>query len=749
MPNENSSQHKGLEAFYEQINIELFNDIVAFVTATTEKDTVLLYRRLHGVHLWYAKSDGDNIQKKHGFRYLGELLERYADKMDPGIRETRAIALAVAYTKEYITSSMYGGSQLDGFIRKITRLSPGDIYLKGALYLYRKNEPAGSGLYDELTQTVYTRTEDVIFAVSLFDDFEQSMPAFKPQLINLLGAARTMSAMGNLGIYAWIIRQLYAYHKSKGFRSKDMALFRTLIELPGAFVKAESKHHAALLGNGYTAEEIIYLNSGIIQYSPTHNSIRTESIAAEKIAVEFCKTFINSENTHHPDAYEYLAWLLKRYSSFGIRINGHEGIYEAIKGSIAIANPQTLLLMYRLFPKKDLFRFDILDEKWDLLSSELNPDEYLELFESQLVANTGFTGAEISARISRYETLTKTPYMPIFNQEHHYNRAYVFSLLVEKGVIDILTAFESIPGLENVGDSDKDAAKPQMLHYLKNYLKGIHSREAFDFFKAFFKTHSFDDMHRFFTDGSPAYGHARDRSHFFKGGLYKGSKLSYGDEGSRFDIRRTFLSEDEHRELFGWLDDYMFRYHADKYAEYAVLMLLDPFVTTLFPKAELRQVFDMVAGLDNNIVHRNIYGLKRGYLSPAELQAERAAEEALAQEKEREEHEQEIRKLERELSERFDGSFKSLLSFMYRHGNNHHTGPDAIRMAAGCLGAALGQRSHMLDTEELGRFLQFGGELLKKGAITYDTLITHIMSTKEDKHNAENSGTPEPDTDAE
>ena len=251
MSQEKTPAVTGFDAYREQVNINLFNDIIAFIADTTALDVVPTRRKLSAGHLWYSRSDSDSIQAQYGFRYFGELLERYEDKAGSDIRDIRAIALAMGYTKDLFTDDMFVGKQKTGFIRKITALSPGDIYLKGALYLLNRYEPIGDAIFEELTKAVYTQTKELVFAASLLDEFEQVLKYFKPQLLSLLGSERTMPVFGNIGVYAWLLRALCAYHKSKGIRGKDMGLLRALIELPVSFVKTGNKYNKALRDNGY------------------------------------------------------------------------------------------------------------------------------------------------------------------------------------------------------------------------------------------------------------------------------------------------------------------------------------------------------------------------------------------------------------------------------------------------------------------------------------------------------------------
>jgi len=184
-----------LKAFENQLNIKLFNDVVTFIASTTSKDPSYFIREIRDDHLWYERSEDSNIQTQYGFQYFGELLERYEEKIGTEIKDFRAIALAMATARELLTDDMFIDKQQINFIKKVRGLSANDIYLTGALYLFYKDEGRADDVYKIITQTEYTQTEDLIFVLSLLDEFERGFKIFKPQLLNLLGPARTIQLL--------------------------------------------------------------------------------------------------------------------------------------------------------------------------------------------------------------------------------------------------------------------------------------------------------------------------------------------------------------------------------------------------------------------------------------------------------------------------------------------------------------------------------------------------------------------------
>lgn len=723
---------QGFAALQTEVNIELFNDIFAFIVKTTAVDAVPVIRNLEACHPWYSRSGSRNIQEQYGFRYFGELLERFEDRAGSGIADIRAIALAMAWGKELLTADMFVGSQQNDFIGKITAMSAGDSYLKGALYLLDK-DGRGKTPLAELEQSKYTRTEELLFVLSLYDDFGQAIEVYKPQLLALVGASRSIPVYGNVGLMSWLIKRLDTI--LKGCRAKDMALFRALYALPTSFVKAGDRYHTVLMDNGYTTDEIVYMNSCLLYFRPLRYTIDRDSIVAEKIAAQLCKVFINSEKTHTQEVYGYLGWLLSRYDDFTIKIQGYTGLFEAIKNEIQLINPRTFIWLYGFVNESYLFDFDILDDKWDILSKELNAKAYRELFNEQLKNHREEIPEKTKERIGRYDSLTGSSYLLAFENAYEYDDTE-FALLVNKGILDLATAYSACPGLETLHEDTGDDNKPPILRYIRNYVKGIHSRESFEFMRAFFRDNNFDEMHRLFSNGSSYY---RSKTAFFKDELYKGPRHNYSDKDQRFNIKRPFLSNEEHRELFGWLDDYMFRYDAASYAVFSALMLLDPFIPTLFSSDELRRIYDMVIGLGIDVIKDNRRELKEKYLTEAEQKAEKDAEAARQIEQKRIDEEKVTQEMRKELEQTYDGSFKSLLKYLDKHDYSIYNREKYSRLASEYLGKTLLNNSNKLARKEIGRFLQFAGKLVKNGTITYEELKAHILLIEEVADHAANS----------
>ena len=86
-----------LQAYKKIINIELFNKIVSFIIETTNINCNNFIQKLKQKNIWFEKTENSNIQEEYGFKYFGELLERYEQRIGTDIKDIRAISLALSY----------------------------------------------------------------------------------------------------------------------------------------------------------------------------------------------------------------------------------------------------------------------------------------------------------------------------------------------------------------------------------------------------------------------------------------------------------------------------------------------------------------------------------------------------------------------------------------------------------------------------------------------------------------------------
>lgn len=613
------------EAYNEIFNIELFNDIVNFIIFTTPKDSGSLLNFLEINHIWFKRKSNANIP----FKYLGELLERYKEKLGTDIKDIRAIALALAYTKDVMSEQMIVGKQEINFIKDIEKLASNDVYLKATLYLYDSKKYYSYN--KELKEYNYERTEDIIFVISIFDDFKEGFYMFKEQLKKLIGNKKTIEVFDNIGIFNWLIKKLYPIINKS--RSKDDELFRGLINIPTALIKKDNKTYNILKDSNYSNEEIAYLNYAVLQYRPVPKTVRIgRSIVEEKIAVNMCEILLNSEKDYSDNIYNYIKNIISKYKKFDIKCNGYQRIKDALENSVNIKNPRTFIELYEIMDRK-IFSFDILDEKWDIIATEFEFEDYRNLFDNYLLFNN-YNREHILQAIEKYNKLANSLYIDSF-YIFHYRREGIYSKLVEADIIDLKEYYLTyINSKEKYGN----------IEHLKNYVSKIYNRKAFLFLKYFLQEHTIEET---------------DNLGFNLKWMY-----SLGSYYPEINIKRDFLSPEENKELFYWINEYVFKKSPELYIKFITCTLKTEYFTLLFTEEELRNIYLTLVKIDTNIFKDK--ELKERYLTKQELEEENRKEKEYKLQQEKLKLQEKKKEIIKQFNNVKGSTFKDIFEFYDR-----------------------------------------------------------------------------------
>lgn len=695
-----------LHAYSGKINLPLFNNITAFVLDTVEA-THSQRSELRRQCPFLTTASGEAFQEKYGFLYLGELLERYEERFGMTVPDLRAMALALAYTRDLTTPEMFIGPQRDNFLRNVRKAAGDDIYLSGAMYLLDEGRDGATVRELELTGREYHSTEELIFVLGLFRDWERAFLHFKSQLLRLLGRERTMPSLGNMTALNWLIAWLTPLLKAA--RGKDMALFRALCALPASHVKPGGKPHDTLLGYGWTTLEIAYANMMAVLSHPVDGTLQKDSIVSEKIAVTLFREALTNDTPLAPETYGQLTSVYQLYKRFSIKCCGCEGLLQALEADTRIQNADTFSWFSTL---ADIYSpvfssFDVMDKKWDSLAHTLEPDKYVPLFEGCL--DDGMDREDIQRRLDRYQSLTGKDYTSVYWGGNQGRR---FGLLADKGILDLWSLFRNSLGEDGQND------RPEMASYIWEYVRGIRSPQAFRFFEQFFSAYGVGGLERFF-------GH---RHRDFLGGLTK--RGYYSNEPMVLQLHRDCLDDGGHRQLLQWLEEYMFTYQPEKYLELLAAILRDEFAASLLTAEGQRELFDLVA--KNPGTHRGILNeLKHRYLTEDELQAERDAEAAARQQSEQRQREERVQIIRAKYAELSDGSFSSVVKFLDEYKYYRDKAPIACRILREKLDGLLNAQNYELDGQEAARLFCICDRLIYHRVLTFGEAQSYISKIKE------------------
>ncbi len=698
-----------MKAFEEQINLSLLSDIIAFVVDTIKADYTQKENLRRRCILLNYDVKSEDFQKKYGFLYLGELLERYEERFGMSVQDRRAIALALGYTRDVTTKEMFVGNQRNAFLQEVRRHADEDVYLTGALYLLNEGQRGEMDWLERLCGLGQEKTETLIFTMSLFPDFEQAFLRFKSQLLHLLGNGRTMALYGNMQILSGLIGNLRPVIKA--MRGNSLTLLRALCALPVSFVKEDSKYHKVLLEHGYTAFEIAYANIMAIRCRAAPNALNSNSIVTEKIVVDLFRRVFAQDCACAEEIYPLLSELFTQYKEFSIRCYGESGLLDVLDEGPSIQNADTFSWFTNHAPLSHpaFAAFNILECRWDGLAKGISDEKYLELFEKGL--NGSMDKAVIQDHIDRYDTLTGGNYLSLYRKESSCRR---FSLMIEKGIFDLWAEFCGCLDEKGV------ICRPEMLDYIKSYIRGWKTEQAFHFYEQF--------LPRYGLDGYQKYLKPRDIR--FTEGLLDWE--SYYKRVNRITLERSYLKGNPQGTgiLLYWLEEYLFRYEPATYISFICKLLQSETTKALLPQAGLRGLFDLVID-QTELGAYEIITLKQTYWTQEELQAEEAAKRAASLEKEKNRKLQLSQDIKARYEKDVDGTLVSLRKYMSVHHSTDEERSLTYQVVYEKLPQLLAEKQFILERGEADHLLYICAELASKKIMRFTEAQAHISKIKE------------------
>ena len=672
-------------AYQKVIDLTLYHAFAELIVQMAQDDEErILYRQQEVRQIWQRDQNVSGYFETYSLRYPGEVLERFEEKLGTDMRILRALALALGYTRQCQADTMFVGNQRNDFIQKLRRTAGTDVYLQGALYLLETDAPQRRARLDELAAREYARTEEALFVLSLFDDPEAGYQAMRPQLTRLFGPDRTLSLEWDFGVLEWFIR-FYA-EEAKRYRGKTDLVVRTLLKLPYMNMKPDSREFSVLLTAGYSMEEITLANSLAVWADRIPDRLSSKGIVAEKIAVACVRMLLNGPDGQPEEIYAYISWLFQVYKKFEVRYEGYQDLWAAIQTGLAPTAPQTILWMNQTIKRQFPYRFDVFDPRYDILANELSNEEYAELFTVQMLRSR----AAIPLRrwLTRYQALTGVEYIEYFNKRHWLTlRSFV--LLVERKEINLWQFFEQHKG---------DGARAHPLELLEEYALKISSWRCFRFAQKLFSQYTFSQLQEIFGDNF--YFHQK----FVKKESYYNKKVQ------SFSMVRPFLTAEQHRQLYDWIDASLFQTEPEYYDSFVLCALKAPVIQRIYDKPLLASVLRQLLTHDACNGYE-VNQLKERFYSKEEMEADRkATAEQEEQEKERQ-WQQQVMKCQEKLASCYNGSAESLIQFM--HG--YHFGEirkaalgmvyeKLLEWPAGC--------AQTLEAAEMWKFFELCGSLV-------------------------------------
>lgn len=634
--------------------------------------------RIKGALFWALE---DSKGKKGHLFLTSEALKKEALHL---LNAIRALALALGKTRALQSDNMFVGNQRGSFLQMVRRTSNGDVYLQGALYLLETDMPRRHALLDKLAATEYVKTEEALFVLSLFDDQEEGYRTMHSQLLRLLGKERTLSLPENCGVLEWLVQHYAPYIKS--YRGKPDLVLRTLTKFFRMNMKPDSREFSILTDAGYSGEEIILTNSLCVWADRIPDRISWNGTTAEKIASACCQMLLNQPDGLSEGLYAYVGWLFGRYEKFAVQYNGYPNLWEAVKKELIPSAPQTMIWMLKNIKKEFPYRFDAFAPQYDILAKEVPHDDYWELFTDQMLCSCGKT--PIAQWLARYRELTGVDYCDGF-QEWHRSSDRAFAMLVERKEIRLWQFFEQHQG-------DGPSAQPMKL--LLGYAMNISSWQGFRFVRRLLQKYTPVQLQKFFGE-----------RFFFHELFVRGNRYSSRDY--ELFIKRSFLTEEQQRQLFEWTDSSFFQMEPERYQEFIWCALQNSDVQRLYDRRLLASVLRSLLS-SGKYAGRRADHLKEKFYSKEELEADQKADAEKAEREERLRREQEHQKKCERLEQIYNGTMSSLKEFTksFYYDRDVKEALDMVyeklrEQPAGCAAA--------FEADELEHFFKLCGDLAR------------------------------------
>lgn len=533
------------------------------------------------------KTPKRTMEDQYGLRYPGEVLERYQERCGEGRTILRAAALALADQKEVLEENMFVGGQKEAFLRRLRSFAGKDIYLSGALYTLSGKESERERLREILLEHPFCSTQEILYVLAVFHGDHTAWERLYPALVTFLGKGRTIRAYENEGAFSWFID---VFEKEvKECRGKDAGILKALRELPFHHVKPDSKAGLHLKANGYTEQEIIYLNLKIPFMSALKGSLVKGSIVMERIAATGCQSLLNAERLEDEILYKLCVDMFRKYQKFDIRLEGFPGLKELLRNRISIRNVDLYCYLFDLRTEEQLpeawFQIELVAEpEWDELVTRLQKDEYRGLFEECLLAKNR---KDVDSWLDNYERLTGERYETIFWKEERSRAQIIFEELVLQNKLDAAGLFRQYAADEKAMDESECKEKWDiMLQYIRKTGKKLYCRGIFRLWEEIDAAYGISSLGQFMKNDELL-------ALAVNNGSYWGS--SYGCYGriENFWKNLDFLDKEESVKLFLWAEEYFYKKKPEHYNDF-LYMFTKYEAQMLLSAEEGRAVMDVV-----------------------------------------------------------------------------------------------------------------------------------------------------------
>lgn len=564
------------EILEEVFDIELCGQMCDMIYRLSKREEKAQIWAEAGKYALFSGCWEKTLEDSYGFRYPGEVLERLAEKTEVAGPQIRALGLALGMTRHLQEKEMFIGTQMGVFRKKLEGyFGENTLYIWGIRYLL--DEKTRKVFYEKLLAYSYEKLEEILFAICVLPEDKKLWETVRGKLNERLGKKREIAVYENADIYIWLAEHFQ--EKMKGYRKKDMDALKYLIRLPFANANGTGVLQKKLIENGYSIEEVLFLNMALIWNVRTVDGISRDSITAERIAVDVCRQFLHGQEEYPQPVYQLCERLCNYYSEFSIKINGWENIFEAAGAFVEVSNTAIYRVLHALKKAKHVkakwHYIDLTDVKWDSLFEWLGEEEF-DSCVTDTLSEREYSRQQLSLYLERYKEITKKEYSRYFWQKEDYEYVSVFWKLADFGILEPVMLIREF--LDEYREDKKTAETKwkNIAFYLKRYMDGINSENAFEMMKLLVDTFGISNQCMLF----PIANMIRDSF----------SLRDYEIRNGETEVFRPFLDAEAHRQIFMWAEEYVISQNPEKYVRFLLVILADEDNFIWLPQADAKDI---------------------------------------------------------------------------------------------------------------------------------------------------------------
>lgn len=722
----------GFKAYETIINLELMWQMRGMIAEAAGKELCADYG---GQTLFKRRGAEESMESKFGFRYPGEVLERYHERCGDTVQNLRALAIAFADEKVLLKDNMFIGNQKAAFISKIRKAAGKDIYLQAALYILTEGKEEKQKLEIRLKQHKAKDSQEYFFLRSVLGNLNLAEEDEMRQFFLFLDNGRTIEAYGNEGIFSWAVE--FAESMPDSGCKRKAGVVKSLSRMRSHQVKKGSVYWEELCRAGYSAQEILYLNIKLPSLVKEDEALAKDSIISERIAAQACEEILNADHVENPILYGEVLRLLHLYDKFFVKLEGYQSLSELLKSKVSIRDVDMFLYFYRWKDKRGIciewFWVDLSEDRYDRLASSMPIEEYTGLFENCFLSYAKRRGNS-RVWLEKYESLCGEKYINRFwTEDGHYGKM-IFNCLVDEGILDMVGYItEYAEDVKMYGKKEADDKWNGMLKHIAEKAKKMNCHAVFRFWEVYDQLFGLEALRKYTGRKSlvsSAIGFDR----------YQYNRPYYSSGNSFWLL--DFLTAEEQRKMFYWACDEIYLHSPDNYNEF-LLEFLKKKGAELLPKEQGRELAEALLKTLKpardvvDILHNNFYG-KEEIEHFAEQERIRKAEEKKREDEERK------RQWMRSLSVGKDNdSVKSPLGVLAKNCNVYKSQKEYYEIVYAYILEEINKGNCKIECSRLGELLQVMGKITEVDMARWKDIAgvigrLEVVDDKHESHNEEN-----------